>query len=337
MGYEAYVIKYSTRVTFAKGCLRDLDVLGMRSSQKGFRGHFESLVHNAQLFRLGRQRSWRWTSLNSLLKGYQSKSIHPSEWAHFPQHLLHSWGGGILPDDFDPSMPDSTSVLSSELSNWYQKVREDLAEKLQLAYPAVLESPVAPELEVSTAEAAFDLAAVVFSCASCLKATYHLGTALVGWDNILAHICSSKLGSSKWHGTLHWSEKGHASALALMELVGKDPRTTTAEDMDKLDARFFCGNCEYTDFTGVQWKKALKWRECLTHVLYCVKPGHDDNPQTWLLLSEEATQHADEVDIAELEIGRDLVYFPNLFTRYFERPNTMFQTLSKEEIIWKLR
>ncbi|RXW14415.1 hypothetical protein EST38_g11435 [Candolleomyces aberdarensis] len=361
----------------------------MRSSQKGFRWHFKTLMGNAKSIHLDQQRERRWTALNSLVKGYQSKSIHPSEWAHFPRQLLHSWDGGILPKNFDPSMPDSTSVLVSELSNWYQKVRDDLVEKVRLAYPTFVESPVAPELEFSRAEAALDLAVVVLSCANCLKGTHHLGAALVGWDNILTHICSSSTNPSKWHGTLHWSERGHASALALVELVGKDPRTTTAEDMDKLDARFFCGYCEYTDFTGVRWRKALKWRECLTHVLYCVKPGHDDTPQTWLLLSEEAAQsvkarekpyplrnrptwgcglctkhletpeeyaavvnhittefvsfqsthhfvpqnpsisrHADDVDtIAELEIGHELVCFPNLFTKYLEKPKLVLQVL----------
>ncbi|KAJ2925590.1 hypothetical protein H1R20_g11500, partial [Candolleomyces eurysporus] len=387
MGYEAYVIKYSVRVTFTKRYLRELDVLGMRSAWKGFRGHSEYLMLNAQFFRLGQQRNWKSMSLNSLVREYQSRFIHPSEWACFPRKLLHFYDGGILPDNFDPSMPDSTSVLSSEISNWYQQVRDDLVEKVRLAHPAFIESPLAPELEVSGAEDALDLAALVFSCADCLKGTYHMGAALVGWDNILTHICSSAL--SRWHGTLNWSEKGHASALALMELVGKDPRTTTAEDMDKLDARFFCEGCEYTNSTGVKWRKALKWRECLTHVLCCVKPGHDDTPQTWLLLSEEAaqsvklregpyplrnrpiwgcglctkhletpeehaavvnhitTEHVDEVGaIAELEIGRDLVYFPNLFTDFLEKPSwpyklypshTMSQTPSKEEIICKLR
>lgn len=157
-------------------------------------------------------------------------------------------------------MPDSATVLASDLATWYGKLRNDLVENVRRAWPSFIGDG---DGDGDGAEPALDLAAIVFSCANCSKGTHHLGAALVGWDNILTHICSSNTHPTKWHGELRLSEKGHASALALMKLVRRDPQTTAAKDMDKLDARFSCGNCECTDFLGAKWGKALTWRECV--------------------------------------------------------------------------
>ncbi|KAJ2919391.1 hypothetical protein MD484_g1034, partial [Candolleomyces efflorescens] len=351
MGYEPRVIQEAIQSTFNDTSYASRSQFRLGTSRKVFRYHFNILASNAETIYIDQFYKQRRAACRSLVTEYQIREVHPSKWTHVPRQLLFHCNGGILPHNFDPTLPDSTTVLTSRLTAWYGELHAGLVDNARSAQPSFVG-------DGDGADVALDLAAIVFSCANCLKGTHHIGAALVGWDNILAHICSSDANPAKWHGTLHWSNQGHASALALMELVGKDPLTTTAKDMDKLDARFYCGNCECKGSIEARRVKVLTWRECLTHVLYRVKPGHHNVPQTWFLLSEEATQavklregpyplrskpiwgcgrcakhletpdeygavvahiteehNVDVSDIAELEIGHDLVYFPNIFAR----------------------
>jgi hypothetical protein len=55
---------------------------------------------------------------------------------------------------------------------------------------------------------------------------------------------------------------GAATVAAIAKLLGLDPDTTTAAQMDAVDARFMCKTC-----LGVR-RQALPWRECVRLVLF---------------------------------------------------------------------
>ncbi|KAJ7176242.1 hypothetical protein C8R43DRAFT_1197867 [Mycena crocata] len=71
---------------------------------------------------------------------------------------------------------------------------------------------------------------------------------------------------------VEFSERGSAAARDLVLLLGLDPETATASDMDNQDARFICGGCRLPK------REALSWRDCVRHA--------ENNLHTpWLLLS----------------------------------------------------
>ncbi|KAJ6602029.1 hypothetical protein DFH09DRAFT_1126198 [Mycena vulgaris] len=83
-----------------------------------------------------------------------------------------------------------------------------------------------------------------------------------GWDEVRTYLdwCSeqppSYLGS---HEMAAFEARGAATAAAIAKLLGLDPDTTTAAQMDAVDARFMCKTC-----LGVR-RQALPWRECVLH------------------------------------------------------------------------
>ncbi|KAJ7692601.1 hypothetical protein B0H17DRAFT_1330749 [Mycena rosella] len=79
------------------------------------------------------------------------------------------------------------------------------------------------------------------------------------------------------HDILRSRERGRA---ALTRLLGMDPATATAAEMDTADARFVCANC------AGKGRAALRWRECVVHDfgLHMSDPAGNITPE-WLLLS----------------------------------------------------
>jgi hypothetical protein len=49
--------------------------------------------------------------------------------------------------------------------------------------------------------------------------------------------------TSNEHTALEFSRRGEEIVIALLEDLGMDSETTTAQQMDDLDLRFLCGDC----------------------------------------------------------------------------------------------
>ncbi|KAJ7249994.1 hypothetical protein C8J57DRAFT_1668488 [Mycena rebaudengoi] len=66
-------------------------------------------------------------------------------------------------------------------------------------------------------------------------------------------------------------------ARAQRRLSGRNPASTSAAEMDKVDARYVCGGCAVQARGGVRGRKALTWREGVLHAVEVARgaePGH---------------------------------------------------------------
>ncbi|KAJ7027090.1 hypothetical protein C8F04DRAFT_1399643 [Mycena alexandri] len=107
--------------------------------------------------------------------------------------------------------------------------------------------------------------------------------AVIGWEQARAHLhwCHGRPRPQFPEQKLvNSSAKGAASAAALAVLLDMDPLSTTAADMDTVDARFVCGNCA-TPTHGR--RAALSWRDCVVHDVELDPPSH--TTPSWFLLS----------------------------------------------------
>ncbi|KAF7341704.1 F-box domain-containing protein [Mycena sanguinolenta] len=108
----------------------------------------------------------------------------------------------------------------------------------------------------------------------------------IGWEEARAH--------------LHWFQgrpepaipggqlvefNSHASTVAagLAMLLGMDPETTTAADMDNANERFMCAICP---LASQGRRRVMRWRDCVSHVGSNPPPSHD--VPSWLRLSPVA-------------------------------------------------
>ncbi|KAJ7736441.1 hypothetical protein B0H16DRAFT_120698 [Mycena metata] len=110
---------------------------------------------------------------------------------------------------------------------------------------------------------------------------------VIGWEQARAHLnwCHGRpLPQFPEEKLVHFSIKGAASAAALVVLLGMDPLTTTAAEMETADARFVCGNCA----GPINGRRAvLSWRDCVVHDVE-IDPTSHSTP-TWFRLSPLAT------------------------------------------------
>ena len=70
-----------------------------------------------------------------------------------------------------------------------------------------------------------------------------------------------------------FSQRGFDAAASLVALVGRDPTTTTAADMDRLDLRFVCDDCGGATeaerrASKSQAEYAFGWRKCVSSLFY---------------------------------------------------------------------
>jgi hypothetical protein len=126
------------------------------------------------------------------------------------------------------------------------------------------ESNVYPRLESPYEN--LDLAVNVFVCASCEDdGTRRTASILIGLKDLRSHFkCIDPLLEFRFSFT------GRASALALVDLLGIDPKTATVNDLDARDARFFCEGCDISWSRGVLGRQALTWRECVSRAILMI-------------------------------------------------------------------
>lgn len=121
-----------------------------------------------------------------------------------------------------------------------------------------------------------ELATSVFSCPPCeaeAKAPSE-ASALVGWKELKNHLyCTTskekisastsqdKTGNSRLEIPLRADKAGTKDAISLLKMLGLDPSTTTAGQLDALDPRFLCLCCPREVSKGIAGRKAMGWRE----------------------------------------------------------------------------
>ena len=108
-----------------------------------------------------------------------------------------------------------------------------------------------------------DLAVNVFVCASCEDdGIRRPASILIGLKDLRSHF---KCIDPQFE--FRFSFAGRANALALVDLLGMDPKTVTVNDLDARDARFFCEGCNISWNRGAFGRQALTWRECVSRAI----------------------------------------------------------------------
>ena len=138
---------------------------------------------------------------------------------------------GVLPEE------PVQNHLAAFLNSWMQMHESNIFVRLESPYENL------------------DLAVNVFLCAS-------YEDDLIGVKDLRSHFkCIGP------QSEFQFSIAGRASALALVDLLGMDPKTATVNYLNARDARFFCEACNISWNQGVLGRPALTWRECVSRAI----------------------------------------------------------------------
>ncbi|KAJ7814210.1 hypothetical protein B0H14DRAFT_1420432 [Mycena olivaceomarginata] len=107
---------------------------------------------------------------------------------------------------------------------------------------------------------------------------------VIGWDQARAHLhCFHQ--PPEWRhpgdGLVEFNPRGSAVAAELAVLLGLDPKTVTAAEMDATEARFVCGVCPPETHGR---RRPLTWRDCVVHGGSNATPA-SHGPPSWIVLS----------------------------------------------------
>ncbi|KAJ7250000.1 hypothetical protein C8J57DRAFT_1475135 [Mycena rebaudengoi] len=129
-----------------------------------------------------------------------------------------------------------------------------------------------------------DLATSVFTCLGS-----YAGHCLIGWAGAGVHLRCRVPAELQRENRLHHEPEGARAAAALVRLVGRNPASTSAAEMDKVDARYVCGGCAVQVRGCMRGGKTLTWREGVLHAMEVARgaePGHAEGAG-WAVLSRE--------------------------------------------------
>ncbi|KAF5315850.1 hypothetical protein D9611_005055 [Ephemerocybe angulata] len=286
-----------------------------RMTPKLLEKHKAELITKIEGHKRERMKRERRTVVDQFYLDYK-RTLKPEEWAFLPpsdvvaydDHFSEFINQDTLDKGEDLKLEPAKERLPTLISDWLFNRQKELYENLPgVTMPpeevefteAELEGLSQEEIEKKTEEVRKDKkvalkvamdermkrATAVFSCTSC-KAGRHSGLAVIGWDSACVHMCGSY--SHYFHMGWEFCSVGYAAAASLVRQLGLDPDTATPEEVDALDARFFCGNCPVKTHKKVQGRKAYTWRECVMHAVE-KEEDHTHAIPAWMLMSKEAT------------------------------------------------
>lgn len=236
-----------------------------RMTRKDLRFHKEFLLRTVRKRAVKRLKLARTLEIMVLCDEYRA-TLKPLDWLHHPpatQLMEAQCFKDYINQDIDYKTQFSPDILRVQLPK--VALEWEASHRTKLATQWITQRGSGMSLD--EAKRNLDLARCVFLCAQCrtLRDEHRVGPALCGWDNALTHMCHTK---SDRHQTLGLSKKGEEVVLKMLLYLDMDPDSTTAQRMDDLDYRFFCGGCDITthrkDIVG---RKAYTWSEYVTHVL----------------------------------------------------------------------
>ncbi|KAJ7648224.1 hypothetical protein DFH06DRAFT_1209776 [Mycena polygramma] len=170
----------------------------------------------------------------------------------------------LAPDD--PRLIAALVPLPATLVVYYNEKRAALAASI----PGV-RAPLDPRT--------LELATTIFTCGGTHCSKQHLcrpKCCLVGWRDAGARQRGG------WGCGYIFSHRASTTAGELVRLVGLDPETTTAEDMDGLDHRFVCDECPAVQ----RGREIMTWRVCLRHSLERAENDPGRHISSWTVLSQ---------------------------------------------------
>ncbi|TFK30268.1 hypothetical protein FA15DRAFT_663658 [Coprinopsis marcescibilis] len=240
------------------------------------------------------------------------RALKPEQWQYQPpvevikeESLFNQFIAQDVDKDPKELSPDAVAQIPKLAKDWVRLQRISIYEMLpgaQLPVPpevTVEEGLSIAELEAKhkASQEEYDqtvdtlinsrmrLATAVFSCSRC-KFARHSAKAIIGWESVCAHMCGSW--PKAFHTNWEFCSVGYAAAASIIRMLGLDPEIATPEEVDAVDARFFCFNCPVTLHRKLRGRKVYTWRECVTHAVD-KEEDHTHASPAWVRLSQDAT------------------------------------------------
>ena len=217
--------------------------------------------------------------MHELYREYK-KSVPPLTWAYLPPHYavyqfkpFEDLINAPHDEELDKaSCEDALCCLPKEVQDWTLTKKRQLVSLLPghdnggtttSQHAGASSEPCDPSQGVEDNFEALQLATSVFCClGSNISPQRKTGLCLIGWEGAGPHLRCSAL-ETYWEKRLHFSQRGHDAATALVNLACLDPRTTTAADMDRLDYRYICTSCPIASYSGFKGRHAYNWRDAV--------------------------------------------------------------------------
>jgi hypothetical protein len=229
----------------------------------------ENMVTFARNERLAVERARRMDARRQQVSSFYQDTrayIDPVHWQHLPEICdvqEVSFFADYIRADPEPFRERSIPVDAGRsavlvfVDKWIREKQAHLREVLEIAQPNVT-----PSLQPRQGDI-LNLATAVFLCRTRVPRYLEPSPcpALIGWDAVGPHICCTER-QRYTHKTLTHKQSfqfcvcGYHTVIQLLNLLNLDPLVTTAQDLDKLNARFIY-NASTTNVP------AMTWRECV--------------------------------------------------------------------------
>ena len=189
--------------------------------------------------------------------------IDPVHWQHLPENSdiqEAPFFADYIRADPEPCgqqhvpVDAGRSALLGFVDKWIRERQAHLREIMQQDLPTVT--------RVSQPEqgGVLDLATAVFLCG---VDEFSPCPALIGWDAVGPHLFCDKrpwyrdrATAKKNKHSFRFCVRGYHTVIQILGLLNLDPLVTTAQELDKLNARFICNN-------SMTNAPVMTWRECV--------------------------------------------------------------------------
>ncbi|KAJ7713700.1 hypothetical protein DFH07DRAFT_785892 [Mycena maculata] len=265
------------------------------------RPHVVPLVGVARSERLRRERKELVDSRTSAVTEAAShvlRTAPPKTWAYVPPfYTIHTFAPlrTLIDDPSDARLTSQDARLADALVGLPAFVEAWRAEKRALLaslLPPAVDADVATPADVRRLE----LATSVFTCLGSWVGgmTVTAGRSLIGWEGAGAHLRCRSL-ARFWDHRPHYAPEGAAAARELVRLVGLDPETTTAAEMDRLCGDGREGNGEKRFFACCvrqRGTRMLMYDGQVQHTIKCTRiPGFVPHAApAWALLTDAGVE-----------------------------------------------
>lgn len=223
------------------------------------------------------------------------KTLVPSERFFFKTHegikdAIEAEGTST----FSTLLDDAFSELPDYLNKWRNEQKIKLT---RIVLESRTGSGIVVDLQTAEEQAVLSLATSVFATCGYGHSFTHDDDTVHWIDSIGEHI-GKKFFHTPWRkSAMPYEETQCIRVLPnlvdhikmLVQAVGLDPDTSTIEDMDKVNARFYCDDCSFLAPSTELF--ARNWRNCVSHIGFHSK----SKPwKGWTLLSPEDRAVVDE-------------------------------------------
>lgn len=190
-------------------------------------------------------------------------TLKPKLWQQFPSSsgLLDC---GIFdplindPSDSELTIVDCDNILVQLATYLVEHREQKIRRSGGLFFPT--DDSCADDVNILLSK--FALATSVFSCEACTEKCEDVGMCFMGWNQVSMHILDPGKASTTAYSVV-LSTLGSQVASSLIELLGLDPLTASADDVDQQNAMFVCSTWHVHRFRGAYGCKVFKWRECV--------------------------------------------------------------------------